>query len=170
MWSWHGLNRDSDYPLVPLDSMTSEALYDPLAAQKFNIYYSFGGSTPQVLTTTIPINTAYDDLASKSAELPTPRQNRALTQCHAKSPFCQKGLYFSKNCESYGIHLLVIPLKDIASRGPEKALQTFVSYADFVRPGWQTIEVDMDEATGRVVMWVWDNVGQELKIFVGDFV
>ena len=46
----------------------------------------------------------------------------------------------------------------------------FVSYADFVPPGWETIEVDMGEATGWVVVWGWDNVAQELEIFVGDLV
>ena len=29
---------------------------------------------------------------------------------------------------------------------------------------------DSAMATGQVVMWVWDNVAQELEIFVGDLV
>ena len=56
---------------------------------------------------------------------------------------------------------------------PKSWAQMFASYADFVPPGWQTIEVEMDDsamATGQVVMWVWDNVAQELEIFVGDLV
>jgi len=45
----------------------------------------------------------------------------------------------------------------------------FVSYTELgYRP--QTTEIDMDEATGRVVIWGWDKQAHETKIFVGDLV
>ena len=34
----------------------------------------------------------------------------------------------------------------------------------------QNVEVDMDEATGRVIIWRWDANAFETKIFVGDLV
>ena len=150
--------------------MTGEVLYDPLTAQEFNLYYSFRIPTSQVVTVTVPINAAYDNLASKSAELPAPKQNTALVQCHVETADCQKGLYFGKSCKKDGVHLLVMPLKDIALRGPEKALRMFVSWEEFEQPARQMVEVDMDEATGRVVVWLWDRDTRAVKIFFGDLV
>jgi len=39
----------------------------------------------------------------------------------------------------------------------------------FERPP-KTSEMDMDEATGRVVIWGWDEDACEARIFVGDLV
>jgi len=69
------------------------------------------------------------------------------------------------------LDILVIPLDDLVLEDGRGALRMLVSYKELkfkFRP--LTIEMDMDEATGRVIIWGWDKNAYETKIFVGDLV
>ena len=172
MWTWPGLDQYGTYLWASLSSMTSEVLYDPLSAQEFNLYYVSEGITSQVITVTLPINASYDDPAPESVDLPVLKQNLTVVESHGRGlevPFCLKGLFFDKSREGDGVRFLVMPMKDLALHGPRRALQIFVSCKELGRAS-QLIEINMDEATGRVVIWGWDKEAREAVVFIGDVV
>ena len=65
--------------------------------------------------------------------------------------------------------ILVTPLDDLVLEGGRGTLRMSVLRKEFDECSAIT-EVDMDEATGRVVMWGWDKRTCETKVFVGDLV
>ena len=159
--------------------MTSEPIHNPLSAHELNVslYYASRGATSPVLTVTVPINTSDHDPFSESTELPVPKEHLTIHD-HANGsdlPICRNGLYFDKVRvgDHFGVDFLVMPLRDFAPQGQnQKPFRVFVSYEEDLggRTGMQTIEIDMDEATGRVVIWGWEPEAQETRVFVGDLV
>jgi hypothetical protein len=145
--------------------MTSEVLYDPLSARKFNLYYIHKGSKALVVTVTISIDANGDELCIL-------KQEPTVVPDHVGSPDAlspHKGLYFDKSCRDGGVQFLAMPLRHLTPQGPSRALRMFLSYKEFK---WvsQANEIDVDEASGRVIIWGWDRKSQEAKIFVGDLV
>ena len=117
-----------------------------------------------MITVTIPLNIGND-------EPPILKQNSTtLPQCIEGLDLlsAQKGLYIEKAPESDGVYYLVMPLKYLASQHPRRFLPIFVSREEFNQVSH--VDLAMDEATGRVIVWGWDEEAQETKIFVGDLV
>jgi hypothetical protein len=174
MWSWTGLNQFNRTARAPVYRTTSEVVYDPLSAREFDIYY---GTSLQVTTVTVPINTSYgygdgDGLASKSDRLPVLKREVAITQGNAEGPGSSsyiEGFHIVKADKDHGAYFVVTPLKGLTSEGPRKVLRMFVSRERFEQISDPT-EMAIDEATGRVVIWVWDRNALETKIFIGDLV
>ena len=172
MWSWSGLSSIDPNLRFSLSSIAGEVLYDPLSAQEFNLYYVSRGLTSQVNAVTIPINITDQDLVLKSTEPPVLEQKSTIIEIDAKDPempFCRNGLYFDKYCEDVGIHFYVIPLKAFAMQDSRGILGIFLSHKELEQT-LQMIEIDMDEVTGRVLVWGWEKEAQETRIFVGDLV
>lgn len=67
--------------------------------------------------------------------------------------------------------ILVTRLDDLVLEGRRGTLRMSVPYKDLkFEASPQTTEVEMDGATGRVLVWGWDKDACETKIFVGDLV
>jgi hypothetical protein len=174
---WPGLDPEQvgDRSWIRVSYMTGEALYDPTTAQEFNLHYVCRERNPQsehsAITVTIPIS-ANDEPASGSTEPSTLKQKSTSIRHHLRDSVgfsCQKGLHFEKAFSTEGLDILVTRLDDLALVGRGEALRMSVRYKGLgYRP--RTIEIDMDEATGRVVFWGWDKDADETKVFVGDLV
>ena len=67
-----------------------------------------------------------------------------------------------------GLEALVTPLNDLVLEGGRGALRISVPLKELRR--CSGIGMDMDEATGRVVIWGWDEDTHRTKVFVGDLV
>lgn len=177
MWYRPGLDpeRSHDRSWVRVSYVTGETLYDPPTAQGFNLHYVFrecnAQPEPRAITVTIPID-INDDPASGPTEPPTLRRKLTSIRHHLKDSTefsCQKGLHFEKAFLTEGLDILVTRLDDLTLEGGGEALRMFVRYKRLgYRP--RTIEIDMDETTGRVVFWGWDKDAYETKVFVGDLV
>jgi len=158
--------------------MTSESLQDSPSAQELNVnlYYvggkNFAQIEPFVTAVTIPINTK-GGFISRSTKPRAVKQKSTPVRNHGGSTVClscRKGLHFDVATGVYpSLHILVTPLNDLGSEGGRKALRMSVSFEDLVEC-WLTIKVDMDEVTGRVVVWGWDSSKFGTKVFVGDLV
>lgn len=123
-------------------------------------------------TVTVPINLRDSFAAS---ELP-PLKQKLSPLAHAdtwRRPIwfsCQGALHFDVFLwEDPRLEVLVTPLKDLGLKGGKKTLRMIVSFAE-LEGCTKTIKADMDEATGRVVIWGWDRQTYQRKIFVGDLV
>lgn len=166
MRSWPALDRMS---WSSLTHTASETLYDQLSVQKFDLYFHERADMSRVITVTVPINIwDYDDLAA-----PTPKQESTIVRTHVEASDAislDKGLYFSRTCKGGRVDYLVSPLRGIASGEQEKVLRISISREDLSRAISLPSEIDIDEATGRVVMCAWDKRAQEPKIFVRDLV
>ena len=171
-WSWSGVNEAGESLRTSLSFMTSEVLYEPLSAGGFELYYVSIGLSSRLIAVTVPISEAYD-LAFRPGEQPILRQTSAIVQVRGdvwETVFCHKGWYFNKSFAGIrAFKFTVIPLKNIASCRLRKALHMFVGFEELEQIT-QTIEIDMDEATGRVVIWGWNSEKQETSVFVGDLV
>lgn len=175
MWHWPGLDLVDEMIWTLVSYMTSETLYDPPSAQQFSLHYVCKRhgiqEKPFAITVTVPINTGGDS-ASKSTGPPALKQKSTPLQTHRWGSVgfsCRKGLHLDKALQSDKFHILVTPLDDLVLEGGRKALRMFVPYKE-LKHFSQTIEMDMDEATGRVIIWGWDKDAYETKIFVGDLV
>ena len=62
-----------------------------------------------------------------------------------------------------------MPLDDLFLGGGREALWMSVTYKE-LRDCKKTVDMDMDEATGRVIIWGWEMCTYETKVFVGDLV
>jgi len=157
---------------------TSEPLYNPPPARGLNLHYVYRGhhreNGPFVTTVTIPINTA-DGFASKSTPPPalerksTPIQNFA----HEGWFYCGEGLHFelARPREDLQLGILVTALNGPVLEGRRKSIQILVALSlEEIRDSAWRVVVDMDEATGRVVLWGWDCGDKEAKILIGDLV
>lgn len=175
MWYWPGpdLERIDQCAWTHVFYMAGDALYDPPSAREFNLHYfcreSGAGSEPIAITVTIPIN----DFASKATEPPALRRKSTPIPYHQKDSvgfsYQMGGLHSEKAFQTEGFDILVTRLGDLILEGLPPALQMSVTYQDLkYHPG--TIEMDMDEATGRVIIWGWDKDAYEMKIFIGDLV
>ena len=173
MWSWPGLDQIDSHIWIQVSYMTSEALYDPPSAQAFNIHYICRRIVLQAITVTIPTNTD-DDFAPESTEPLELKQKSTPVQGHIRGQrsggfSCRKGLHSDLAVQGDKINILVTPLDDLVLEDGRGALRMTVPFKEF-RHCSQTIEMDMDEATGRVVIWGWDKDAYETRIFVGDLV
>jgi len=178
MWYWPGLDLVGENISVFVSYTTSEALHDPPSAQEVNLHYvckdRLVQAEPFVITVTIPINTTNDEFASNPTEPPTLKQKTTPVENHGRRSAgfsCQKGLHSDKALLVDKLDILVTPLDDLVLESGRGVLRMFVSYKELgfkFRP--LTIEMDMDEATGRVIIWGWDKDAYETKVFVGDLV
>jgi len=174
-WGWPGPDRLNWDIWMDLSYKTGEASYDPLSGQEFNLHYvcgpKFSRSELFVITVTIPIDTG-DNFARKSIELPPLEEKSTSIQYHKDSGWIssRKGLHFDIVVgDDLKLDILVTPLTDLGSEGGGKTLRMLVSFEE-LKDSLGTIEMDMDEATGRVVIWRWDPLERESKIFIGDLV
>lgn len=150
--------------LITVPYMESEALYGPHSAREFDLYYLERSFMWRVTTLTIPIDPGDNQIPIHSTTVP-------LHVLDPDTPFFHKRLYFYKSCEDDGALYLVAPLKDFALRDQVKVLRMFVSREEFEKVlDSEVNEIDVDEATGRVIIWRWDSEAQEVKLFVGDLV
>ena len=159
--------------------MTGEALHDPSSAREFNLHFICEGRLVQtghpafvergcfVATVTIPINTDRDP-SSKSTEPPAPKHKETRLQNRVGESFgssCQKGLHLDRGLHNEEPEILVTPLDDLVLEGGRGTLRVLLSKE--LEPLLRRCGVDMDDATGRVIIWEWEN---ESKVFVGDLV
>lgn len=171
-FSCPGVDHPSRRLRVSLSSMTSEALFDPLSAPQFNLYYLSMFS--EVTTVTVPIDFSDNaiDFASRPDEPPILEYRTTIIQGNAndrETSFSHRGLHFIRTCDATGVRFLVRPLKNIASQDQRKVLQMFVSYQELGQVP-DTTEIDMDEVTGRVVIWGWNMQAQETRVLIGNLV
>ena len=175
MWYWSGPDRPDDYTELLVNHMASETLYDPPFTQELNLHYVYRtrdwAARVFVVTVTIPIN-AKDNVFSEPTEPPTLRKKSTPVRGHGPGSFglfFQKGLHSDITFQGDELDILATPLDDLVLEGGRGALRMTVSYKEF-RDCTMSVEMDMDEATGRVVVWTWDVDARETKIFVGDLV
>ena len=181
-----GVNRSDAAPMWRLPGpdtgllvsyMTSESFHNSASAQEFNVSLYYVGGTnfaqiePFVTTVTIPINTK-SSFISKSTEPPAVKQKSTAVRNHVGATVClssRKGLHFdvATGRGHPSLHILVTPLNDPGSESGRKILRMSLSLEDLIS---MKIKVDMDETTGRVVIWGWDSVEYGTKVFVGDLV
>ena len=174
MWYWPGPEQTNDRLWIHVSYMTSEALYDPPSAQGFNLHYVCQECVPEpyTITITIPINIK-DDPAYELGEQPALEQKSTPVQHYGRGSVgfsFHKGLHSNKELRDGRINILVTPLDDLVLEGGRKALRISVPYEEHRSHPVRNVEVDMDEATGRVVIWRWDGNTNETKVFVGDLV
>ena len=181
-WNWPIPYRLHNRADLLVHCITSETLSSPPSAQEFNLHYVctvrsevvFGHpkALPFVLTIAVPIN-AEDDSAHESTGSPALEEklDGFLTygQERTVGPLCRKGLYSDIFPHSDQIDILVTPLDDFFLEGRREPLWMFVSYKG-LNDCSETIDMDMDEATGRVVIWGWEESAHETKVFIGDLV
>jgi hypothetical protein len=179
MWSWPGPDQSSGTAPPFAVCTTNETIYNPHSAQELNLYYIKEGVTAEFITVTVSINTSApddSDWTEKPDEPPGLKQK--CTAIGAERPgasgfFCRKGLYFDvyfdEDSTNDGMHYMVIPLKSLALHGPKNILRMFVSCKE-IEPTSRGIHLDVDEATGRVIVWGWNEEAQETTIFVGNLV
>ena len=169
-------NRPGPGARLPVSYTMGETVRDSPSAQDFNLYYvsekRFSPASPSVTTVTVPINTEGGSI-SKSTELPTIKKKLTEAPNHGEATAwfsCRKGLHFDvAHSNAPPLHVLVTPLNALGSEGGRKALRMTVPFEE---PGefMPEIGMDMDEATGRVVIWGWDSMAYKSKIFVADLV
>ena len=169
MWSWPGLGQSDEWAWDRLTYTASESVYDPHSARAFDLYY-VSGAASQVTTVTVPINTDEDDPALKPGELPALKQESTVIEDgrEGRDTFgcgC-KALHVRRLSGSDGETYVVVPLKKPPLRGSGGALWMFVHREELdLNP-----QLDIDEATGRVVIWGWDMAAQETRVFIGSLV
>ena len=182
---WPGPDRVDENVRIYSFNTSGEALHDPSSAREFNLHFICGGRLVQtdhptfverghfVATVTIPINTDRDP-SSKPTEPPASRYKETRLQNHVGELFgssCQKGLYIHRGLEDEKFQILVTPLEDLVLEGGRGTLRVLLSNEglefDLRRCG-----VDMDDASGRVIVWGWgkDEDRYKSKIFIGDLV
>ena len=176
MWHWLGPGRQEVPYTGRLEHyMTSGALLDPPSAQEFNLHYVYRARSWAVrvfaVTVTIPTNVK-DDPTSESTELPALRQKTTPLRRHESGSFgpsCRRGLHFDIVPRVDRLEILATPLDDLVLEGGRGALWMKVPYKE-LRDCTPSTMMDMDEATGRVVIWGWNKNEDETKVFVGDLV
>lgn len=164
-WYWPGLDQSEEVPHYLVHYMAGEAIHDPTFAREFSLHYVCRLLAARAITITIPINTNGD-----IAEPPALKQKITPIKNHGRysdGVSCQKGLHFDMVYGGGGVDYLVTPLKDLASESKARTLRMSVPYTE-LKHSSRTNKIDMDEATGRVVIWGWDK--GETKVFVGDLV
>lgn len=176
-WHWPVTDQDGiDRFISP--HMTGEALYDPRSAQGFDLhYYGLQKSADELSVTTIavPINLKDSFVAFGSTKSPPLKQrSSSLSHGDTRRPIwfsCQGALHFSVFLgeDPRLLEVLVTPLNDHGLEGGRGTLRMIVSFAE-LECCTRAIKADMDEATGRVVIWGWDRNTHQRKIFVGDLV
>ena len=67
------------------------------------------------------------------------------------------------------IDILVTPLNDLVLEGGRGVLRMSVSCKEFIGR-FQTVQVEIGEATGRAVVCAWDECPYQTKVFIGDLV
>ena len=173
---WPGPDPAAGIALAASAYMTGEALCDPPSAQGFNLHYvcekHAAGVDPFAATIKIPMN-IQDGLAPESTESPEFERRSTLIRSHGWRSvrfFGRKGLHSDITIYDNKADILVTSLNDLGREGRGKALHMIASFEGF--HGWESIGMDMDEATGRVVIWGWDKVRDQAGpgIFVGDLV
>ena len=157
--------------------MTGEALHDPSFAHEFNLHFICEEHPtqmgPVVTTVTIPINTDRN-AAPNPTEKPELKYTSTDLQEHVGELFgfsCQKGLHLDRGLEDEKFRILVTPLDDLVSEGGRGTLRVLLS-DDPLEFDLRRCGVDMDDASGRVIIWEWDKgeYKYESKIFIGDLV
>ena len=180
-WHWPIPHRLHNHANISVSYITSGVLYNPSSVKELDLHYvfmkrvQFLGYThlqPFLLTIPVPIN-AKDDLAH---EWTKPSEFRVRSRCITKNgreqtvgPSCRTGLHSDIAIHNDRIDALVMPLDDLFLGGGREALWMSVTYKE-LRDCKKTVDMDMDEATGRVIIWGWEMCTYETKVFVGDLV
>ena len=149
---------------ISISHMASEPIYDPLSARRLDLYYLHKGNSSRVILITIPLESG---VSLRREGLRTIRDD-------ANGPITlplHKGFHlkFEKTCDNKGAYFVVMTLKNLSTHDPRIFLRVFVSDEEFEQVS-QASEIDMDEATGRMIIWGWDEGAEETKVFVGDLV
>jgi len=173
IWHQPRLGWVDDNIWFRISYMINETVYDPSSVQEVKLHYvckePIVGAEPFAITVTIPTDT--DD---KSTEPPVLKQKQTRIRNHGRASAgfsCRNGLHSDTAFLIDKLCILVTPLDDLVLEGGRGALRISVLYKELkVKWPLQTTETDMDEATGRVVIWGWDKDAYETKIFVGDLV
>ena len=161
---------------ISISYMTSEAFYDPISTQELNLHYvchnRVANAEPFATTVTIPIYIK-NDPPHKLTEPPALEQKSNPIQHHRQGSVgssCQKGLLHSdKAIQNEKLDILVTPLDDLVLEGGRGALRISIPHEE-LKCHPQDVKMDMDEATGRIVIWGWNGDPYETKILVGDLV
>ena len=134
---------------------TGEALYDPSSTREFNLHYVCTDHARATLftdTIAIPIGTK-DDFSRESTEPPALEEKSTTVKSNAQRQLvefsCWKGLHLDIALHDDEIDILVTPLDDLVLEDGKRVLWMSVSSKEFIGR-FQTIQVEIDEATGRV--------------------
>ena len=173
MRSWPGLDRFIIESRAQIADTASETVYNPQSAREFDLHYVLHGPPPRVVTVTVPINTgdnSGDEHVYEPDELPALKQEVVVVEKYGEKTTelrCHKELYFDMTWSREGVQYMAMPLKNLPLRGPNNIICMSVSREEFKR---LTPQMDMDEASGRVVFWGCDEHRRETKILVGNLV
>ena len=175
---WYRLNVEQvdGNPWIWLSYMTSEAPSDPSSAQGANLHYVCReraiGEGPFAITVTVPINNN-DPAPGPTGRIILKHKFTAMQNYgwDSSALSCTNGLHSNKAILKDRIEILVTPLDDLVLEDGRGTLRMSASYQElgFKWPP-RTIDMDMDELTGRVIIWGWDKDAYETKVFVGDLV
>lgn len=155
--------------------VTSEALHDPRSAQEFNLHYICAGHPHHTnrfaITVTIPINLK-GNFASRSAEPPAPKQKLTQVQRNGSYTarfFNREGFPLDAVIQGDEINILATLLDDLVLEDGKGTLRVSVPYEEF-KERLRAAVVDVDEASGRIVIWGRKRHAYETQVFVGDLV
>ena len=176
MWHWSGPGRQGVPRTHHLEYyMASGALHDRPFAQEFYLHYVYRtrNLAVRIITVTVIISTnVKDGPASESIEPPVLRQKSTPLQRYESGSFglsCRKGLHFNIVPRRDRLEILATPLDNLILEGGRGTLWMRVQCKE-LRDCTLSTKMDMDEATGRVVIWGWDKKEGKTKVFVGDLV
>ena len=176
MGYWPGQDRVGIVGTI-LTYVTGEALCDPPSAQGFNLHYVCGKRVAEIdpfaATIKIPMD-IQDSLAPESTQSLELERKSAPIRNHRWSSvkfFCRKGLHSDIALHDNKVEILVTSLNDLGWEGRGKALWMIAPFEELADCAG-SIGMDMDEATGWVVIWGWDKFQYQegTGILVGDFV
>ena len=126
-----------------------------------------------MITIIVPIGTS-DDFSPKSTDPPELKRKWTHFLNYGRKQSwssCQRGLRVENALLNDKLGILVTRLDDLVLEGRRGTLRMSVPYKDLkFEASPQTTEVEMDGATGRVLVWGWDKDACETKIFVVDLV
>ena len=156
--------------------MTGEALFDPSTAQGVNLHYICWkraiGEDSFAVTVTVPINDN-DPVPEPTGPIMLKLKFTVMQKYRSDSSVlsCTNGLHSDKMLLKDKLEILVTPLDDLVLEDGRGTLRMSASYQELgFKSPTRAIDMDMDEVTGRVVIWGWDKDANETKIFVGDLV
>lgn len=170
MWLWRGLDRSYKTSRIRDPELINETVYDQHFTRESSLYSVDEGV---VITATVPIDASdpYDrDWTQNPDELPALKQKSTTVGSQAtgtNTVCCRKGLYFDEIPTNDGVCYVVIPLKNVAANGPGNVLRLVVSRKEFKHVALGVC-LDMDEATGRVIVWGPRESTEGISILIGD--
>ena len=146
------VNRPHEWNAPEPAHIGREIIYDPLSTREFGLYR---GHRTGVDTYIMSLDTSNDEIL-----LPELTSTIYLDQVHDQDTLSTlKGLYIHKAQREGEVYYLVMPMKKPVVPAPRGPLRMFVSREEFERIS-EANEIDIDEATGRVIIRGWEDEGQ----------